>query len=67
MDYLNWVVENYETIGIALAMCHGFAVAVVNLTPTPADDILLGKLYRIVEAFAGILTETAKQPALPAK
>lgn len=65
MLYIDWVVDNWELIGMLLAGVHAMAVAIVNLTPTPADNILLGKVYRVVEAFAGILTAAAKQPGRP--
>lgn len=60
MDALIWAVENADSIALLAAAVHGFAVAIVNLTPTPADDRWLGKGYRVVEAAAGILTTTAK-------
>lgn len=56
-----WVVENWEFVAAVMAAVHTLAVAIVNLTPTPDDNILLGKVYRVVEAFAGILTATAKE------
>lgn len=59
---LIWIVENYELIGTVLAGVHALAVLIVNLTPTPADNRILGKVYKTIEAFAGILTTAAKQP-----
>lgn len=61
MDALNWVVDHADVLAYGAAGAHAIAVAIVNMTPTPKDDIWLGKFYKIVEAFAGILTHTAKQ------
>jgi len=43
----------------ALAI-HAAASAVVALTPTPADDKLIGKLYKIIEVLA-LVVGRAKQ------
>lgn len=40
---------------------HALALVIVNLTPTPKDDALLAKAYKVVEVVAGILTNKAKQ------
>jgi hypothetical protein len=32
----------------------------VNLTPTPKDDEIIAKIYKVVEVLAGILTDRAK-------
>jgi hypothetical protein len=37
------------------------ALAIVNVTPTPRDDEIYGKLYKIIEVIAGIVTKTAKK------
>lgn len=34
---------------------HALAVAIVNLTPTPKDDAVVAKVYRVIEFAAGIL------------
>jgi len=34
---------------------HALAVAIVNLTPTPKDDAVVAKAYRVIEFAAGIL------------
>lgn len=52
----NWV--DIVAVGVAL---HGLALAVVNLTPTPKDNEVYGKLYRIIEVIAGIVTKMAKK------
>jgi len=37
------------------------ALAIVNVTPTPKDDELYGKLYKVIEVIAGIVTKLAKK------
>lgn len=45
MDKLNQIVE------FALAL-HAAASIVVAATPTPKDDQILGKVYKVIEFFA---------------
>jgi|14BtaG_2_1085337.scaffolds.fasta_scaffold02054_6 hypothetical protein len=52
-----------EAIVTAIVAAHALAVAIVNLTPTPKDNALLGKAYKVIEVVAGIVTSTAKQVA----
>lgn len=58
LEYLlnNWA----EVAGIAGAL-HILALAVVNMTPTPKDDEIYGKVYRVIEMIAGIVSKTAKK------
>jgi hypothetical protein len=58
VDYLvnNWS----EIAGIAGAL-HFLCLAIVNATPTPKDDEIYAKAYRIIEVIAGVLTKTAKK------
>lgn len=58
---MEWIVGNLTEIIAALGAAHGLALAVVNLTPTPADNEALAKVYRVVEVAAGILSSKAKQ------
>jgi hypothetical protein len=53
-DYL------YTAITILLAG-HGLAIAIVNLTATPADDAVVATVYSWIEKAAGIITPKAKQ------
>lgn len=62
---MNWIVENWEGVVATLVALHALAVAVVNLTPTPKDDEILGKIYRVVEVVAGLVTKQTKE--LPGK
>ena len=45
----------------ALFAVHAAALAIVNLTPTPKDDEVVAKFYKVIEFAAGILTKTAKK------
>lgn len=56
-----FVTANWEAITAVAAAAHVLAVAIVNLTPTPKDDEIVGKVYQVVEAIAGIFTRTAKE------
>ena len=58
---ITFVTENWEAITAVAVGVHAAAVAIVNLTPTPKDDEIVGKVYRFVEAIAGIFTRTAKE------
>ena len=57
---MNFITENWEAFLTVLAALHGLAIAIVNLTPTPKDDEILAKIYRVVEILAGIFTDRAK-------
>ena len=58
---LQYLLNNWaEVAGIAGAL-HILALAIVNLTPTPKDDEIYGKAYKVVEMIAGIVTRTAKK------
>jgi len=58
---LQYLLNNWaEVAGIAGAL-HILALAVVNLTPTPKDDEIYGKVYKVIEMIAGIVSKTAKK------
>ena len=58
---LQYLLNNWaEVAGVAGAL-HILALAVVNLTPTPKDDEIYGKAYKVVEMIAGIISKTAKK------
>ena len=58
---INHLSENLAEIAGILAALHVLALAIVNATPTPRDDELYGKLYKVIEVIAGIITKTAKR------
>lgn len=57
---MEFLTENWSGVLTALAAAHALAVAIVNLTPTPKDDEILEKVYRVVEIAAGLFTSKAK-------
>jgi hypothetical protein len=58
---INHLTENWTEIVGVLAALHMLALAIVNVTPTPKDDELYGKLYKVIEVIAGIVTKLAKK------
>jgi hypothetical protein len=58
---IHYLSENWTEVAGILAAVHVLALAIVNATPTPRDDELYGKLYKVVEIIAGVITKTAKK------
>lgn len=50
-----------STVVAGLLAAHALAVFVVNLTPTPADDRIVGKVYKFIEYIAGVISGKAKE------
>jgi hypothetical protein len=61
MGIVRWVMDNMEVVFGILFAAHALALAIVNVTPTPADDRILGVIYRAVEWLAGVFTRTSKE------
>ena len=58
---LNHFTQNWtELVGVAAAV-HVLALAIVNLTPTPKDDAVYGKVYKAIELLAGLVTKLVKK------
>jgi hypothetical protein len=53
------VTNGPEILGVLFAV-HAAALAIVNLTPTPKDNNVVSKFYRILEIAAGIITRLSK-------
>jgi hypothetical protein len=53
--------DNWSEIVAVLGALHIIALAVVNVTPTPKDNEIYGKVYKIVEKLAGIIHPNVKQ------
>ena len=58
---LQYLLNNWAEVAGVLAAVHVLALAIVNATPTPRDDELYGKLYKVIEVIAGIVSKTAKK------
>lgn len=56
-----WILAHGAEIFTALFAIHAAAVTVVNLTPTPKDDEIVAKYYKIIEIAAGLFTRLAKK------
>ena len=61
MFIIDYFINYQEEILTFLAAAHAFALAIVNLTPTPTDNTILAKIYGYVEIVAGLLTRKAKE------
>jgi hypothetical protein len=63
-DVFAWVVANAsELLNIVFAVL-ALAALIVKLTPTPKDDAVLAKAYKVAEVLASVL---AKKPEVKAK
>ena len=57
---MNWLSENWGDLVTAFAALHVVALFVANLTPTPKDNALIGKIYSGVMLVAGLVTKEAQ-------
>jgi hypothetical protein len=53
--------DNWSEIVAVAGALHVIALVVVNLTPTPKDDEIYGKAYKIIEKLAGIFSPKVKR------
>ena len=58
---IDFVVSNWEGVMAVLLAVHALAIAVVNLTPTPKDDEVVARIYRVIEILAGLVSQKAKE------
>jgi hypothetical protein len=61
MGAFSWLIQNHTNLFSALFAIHAAAVVIVNMTPTPKDDEIVGKAYKLIEMAAGIFTKIAKK------
>ena len=52
MNLIDYIITNKEGIIAAITATVTAASAIAALTPTPADDTLVGKAYRVLEWLA---------------
>jgi len=57
---IEFITQNWAEIAGLAGAVHFLALAIVNLTPTPKDDEIYGKVYKVIEKLAGIITRIAK-------
>ena len=48
------------TVLTGLLAAHTLALFIVNLTPTPKDDAVVAKAYKVLEWLAGFVTTKSK-------
>lgn len=58
---LEFVMNNATEILAVILSTQVLAQFIVNLTPTPKDDEIVGKVYGLIEKVAGIWGGTAKE------
>tara|TARA_R100000005_G_C4923157_1_gene155495 strand:- start:122 stop:307 length:186 start_codon:yes stop_codon:yes gene_type:complete len=61
MEFVALIIANGPEIISALFAIHAAALAIVNLTPTPKDNEVVNKYYRVIEVLAGVVTKVSKQ------
>ena len=49
---MDWLFENWDKVLFALTSAVTLASAVAALTPTPKDDAVVKKLYKVIDAIA---------------
>ena len=49
MEYLNLVIENWDTYSVAVLAVMGAAAAIAALTPTPRDDGIVAFLRKVID------------------
>lgn len=63
MDTLvTFVMENATDLIAVVFAVMVVAQLIVNLTPTPKDNAVYERVYRVVEFLAGLVTTKAKEP-----
>jgi len=58
---MDQIIDNAQKIVEILLAVHAVAILIVNLTPTPKDDAIVAKYYRVIEFLAGLVTKLAKR------
>lgn len=61
MEIFTWVSENWDGILAVLTGAVALASAIAALTPTPSDDTVVGKLYKLIDWLA-LNIGRAKEP-----
>ena len=68
MPVISYLIDNRRELFAVVLAVHAVALLIVNLTPTPKDNEVVGaagavipKLYRAVEMLAGLVFPLAKR------
>jgi len=62
MELVIWLEVNWLLIVAAWGGLTTLASAITAMTPTPADDAALAKLYKIIERIALVVGRTKDEP-----
>lgn len=54
------ILAHAQNLLTVLFATHALALAIVNLTPTPKDNTMVAKYYRVLEILAGVITRLVK-------
>ena len=49
---ITWITDNKEVLLTLVTTAVTFASVIASLTPTPKDDTIVGKLYKVVDLLA---------------
>tara|TARA_B100000214_G_C23757478_1_gene530657 strand:+ start:175 stop:351 length:177 start_codon:yes stop_codon:yes gene_type:complete len=49
---MNWIIENKEALISIITGAIALASAIAALTPTPKDDTIVGKIYKVIDLLA---------------
>lgn len=52
---MEFITQYWDTVVAGLLAAHALALFIVNITPTPVDNVIVEKLYRFIEIAAGIV------------
>lgn len=49
---MTWIIENWDAVLATVTAVIAAASAVAALTPTPKDDAIIAKLYKVIDVLA---------------
>jgi len=64
---MEWLIENWDDILLALGALHAFATVVTKLTPSPKDDEWLAKVWGFLSFLPSRGIPGLKAPFTPLK
>ena len=56
---MQWLIDNWQAVALVVTTTVTAASAITALTPTPKDDAVVAKIYKIIEAL-GLVVGKAK-------
>ena len=67
MDFITWLQTHFDQLLVVLTSIVTAASVIAAITPTPADDTAVGKLYKIIDTLALNFGRAKDLPAEPAE